>query len=76
MRKALIDAEMELQQGAVATQDRHKTLQARFMLAPRTHPGRAPFPVYQLFIAWLSRLVAAKECLKSARKPYDKMLKD
>lgn len=32
MRKALIDAEMELQQGAVATQDRRKTLQARAML--------------------------------------------
>ena len=29
MRKALIDAEMELQQSAVATQDRRKALQAR-----------------------------------------------
>ena len=41
MRKALIDAEMELQQGAVATQDKRKTLQARAMLAAIMHPERA-----------------------------------
>ena len=44
MRKALIDAEMELQQGAVATQDRRKTLQARFMFASMMHPEHASFP--------------------------------
>ncbi len=31
MRKALIDAEMELQQGAVAAQDKCKALQARVL---------------------------------------------
>ncbi len=30
MRKALIDAEMELQQGAVAAQDKRKALQVAF----------------------------------------------
>lgn len=59
MRKALIDAEMELQQGAVATQDRRKTLQARFILDSKMHPEHAPFPVFQLFIAWLLRLVTS-----------------
>ena len=50
MRKALIDAEMELQQGAVATQDRRKTLQARFMFASMMHPEHASFPRLRLFL--------------------------
>ena len=58
MRKALIDAEMELQQAAVATQDRRKTLQARATLAFVMHPEHALFPMAWLFTAWLSRAVA------------------
>ena len=58
MRKALIDAEMELQQGAVATQDRRKTLQARATLASMMHPEHAFLAMAWLSTAWLSGAVA------------------
>ena len=56
MRKALIDAEMELQQGAVASQDRRKALQAYLLQNFTADTGADAVIEAEALVACLSSL--------------------